>query len=505
MRPTWTGLLAILLLWSGVAAAQDAPAVSLRVQHVDGRLDTTITAERLATPDEELFVAGSDLARILQAGRFWRHDVRKLVLRVEDQRITFTVGARSVVGGAQTILLRHEVRFHKGEPWIPLEFLTDVLPSLTDREVRYDAESLRLILGERATNVTALGIDANSDRTELRLTLAEPLAFRVDDRRTRQLVIKIYGGTLDPGQIRLGGARGLVEGVESTQEEGFALVTVRLSELAQSYQSLTERDGRVILLRIEPMPVTTIPEPVPRGPHLVQTLPPEARARKVVVRKVVIDPGHGGVDVGATGRADVQEKDITLAVARELASVLRDRDDIQAVLTRNDDSSLGLVERTEFANREGADLFVSLHCNAWFDPTARGVETYFLAPAESEWGAGVAAKENAVAEGADDLDFILWDLVQNVYIQESATLAEAVQGRVANDVELHNRGVKQAGFRVLVGAFMPAILVEMGFLTNSSDARTLNDPASQRRIARAIADAIIDFRARMDAVREETR
>jgi N-acetylmuramoyl-L-alanine amidase len=157
------------------------------------------------------------------------------------------------------------------------------------------------------------------------------------------------------------------------------------------------------------------------------------------------------------------------------------------------------------ANREGADLFISLHCNAWADPRARGVETYFLAPAKSEWDAQVARTENTSTAAAEDLDFILWDLVQNLYIQESATLAEEVQTRLAADLGLPNRGVKQAGFRVLVGAFMPAILVELGFLTNDDDASRLRDERWQRDAAEALADAIVEFRARMDALRERSR
>ncbi len=494
----------LLLSLLPTAAAAQGPTSVLHVRPGDGQLELQVEMRQLSDT-EDWYLSGGEVAEMLQAGRFWRSDVRKLVLRVRGQRLTFTVGARSVVGASRTILLHQPVLFHGGQPWIPLEFLTQILPELTDIAVRYDPEDQRLRIGERPTNVQALRIESTAEATELRLDLGEVLAFRVDDSRVRHLVVKIYGGVLDPSRIALSRPRGLVDAVTSRQEEGFALVDVQLGELAQRYSSSAEAEGRRILLRIEPLPVTTIPEPQPRGPHLVQTLPPQARSRRVDVRKVVIDPGHGGVDVGATGRADVREKDITLAVARELARILRERDDIAAVLTRADDSSLGLVERTEYANREGADLFVSLHCNAWFDPAAQGVETYFLSPAKSEWDADVARKENIAAGHSDDLDFILWDLVQNAYIQESATLAEAVQAGLVEDTGLRDRGVKQAGFRVLVGAFMPAILVEMGFISNSDDARALTDRKQQRRIARALADAIVDFRARMDAIREGSR
>ena len=487
------------------AQFRDVETSTWRARHADGRFDREIELARLMDDRQAWFVAGSDLADLLQVGRFWRPDVRKLVLRVDDQRLTFTVGARAVVGGQRTILMRSPVQWHQGQAWIPLEFLRDVLGELTARDVDIDEEERRIILGDVQLNVTGLQVTRDEDVTELRIRLSEPLAFRVDDSRLHDLVVKIYGGTLNPGAISLSQPQGLVNGVRSRQEQGFALVEVSLSELASRYQSLTEDEGATILLRVEQAPVTLIPDPVPRGPHLVQTLPPESAGREVNVRRVVIDPGHGGTEVGAVGVGGLTEKEITLSVARQLEAILERREDIDVILTRETDEFLGLVERTERANREGADIFISLHCNAWSDPTARGVETYFLSPAKSQWDAHVARSENTSAAAAEDLDFILWDLVQNLYIQESATLAEAVQTRLADDLGMLNRGVKQAGFRVLVGAFMPAILVELGFLTNRDDAAKLGDERWQRAAAEALADAIVEFRARMDALRERSR
>ena len=509
------GLLALLLLMlipaaprDGVRAQSsldDAPSSEWRVRYVDGGRATTMELRQLAMPSEEWFISSRQLADILRVGRFWRTDVRKLVLRVDDQRITFTVGARSVVGGNETILLRQPVIYFEGEPWIPMEFLSSVLPRLSDRQASVDGSSKVIAIGERRLNVSGMDVRNEGDQTVLRIHLDSALAFRVDDSRVRNLVIKLYGGALNPTQILMNTPRGLIDAVRGRQADGFALVEVDLSQLASRYQSLTEDGGKTILLRIDQAPVTMIPEPEPRGAHVVQTLPPEKRGREVQVRRVVIDAGHGGGDLGAEGLNGLREKDVTLAVARKLEEILERRHDIEVILTRTGDESIGLIERTEAANRYSADLFISLHCNAWPSRAAQGVETYFLSPAKTEWDADVARKENAGVGAAEDLDFILWDLVQNAYIQESATLAEEVQERLAADLGLVNRGVKQAGFRVLVGAFMPAILVELGFVTNSRDAAKLADPDFQEAAAEAMAEAIVEFRARMDALRERSR
>jgi len=487
--------------WAQIPSPQTATA---DVIYADGRSSGTVTLKRLALDSQEWFIAGSELSDILQVGRYWRLDVRKLVLRIDGSRVTFTVGARSVVGGDRTILLREEVRFHEGEPWIPMEFLRDVLGQITERAVDWDAEELSIQLGSRSYNVTGLDIRSEGLGTELRIRMDSPLAFRVDDSRPRHLLLKIYGGRADRSALSVTRPQGLVENVQARHEGSAAVIEIELSELASRYQSLSEGRGETILIRIEQAPVSTIPEPVPARPHLVQTLPPEAKGRKVEVRKVVIDAGHGGADNGRTGVNGLQEKDITLAIALEVERILKRRRDLDVVLTRSDDSDVGLVQRTEMANKEEGDVFLSIHCNGWYDARANGVETYFLSPAKTEWDAQLARTENASIGAAEDLDFILWDLVQNNYIQESATLAEAVQHRLSSDLNLRNRGVKQAGFRVLVGAFMPAILVEVGFLSNRNEADQIASAAFQRKIAQALADAVLDFRARMDAVREES-
>ena len=507
MRRVTLILLILLTLMPGAPMAQSGSGESAKwtAVRVDGGGSVEVELRRLAPESDEWYVSSKDLADLLGVGRFWRTDVRKLVLRIDDRRITFTVDARSVVGEGETLLMRQPVYYFEGEPWIPLEFLSSVLPKLSDRQASVDGDRQRITLGERRLNVVRLEVTTVGDQTELRLRLESALAFRVDDSRVRNLVIKLYGGALDPGRIRMGQARGLVDAVRGRQADGYAYVEVDLSELASRYQSLTEDGGKTILLRIEQAPVTLIPEPEPRGAHMVQTLPPEQRGRDIEVRRIVVDAGHGGGDLGAEGRGGLREKNITLAVARKLEDILERRHDIEVILTRDGDESLGLVERTETANRYSADIFISLHCNAWPNGRAKGVETYFLSPAKTEWDASVARTENAGVSAAEDLDFILWDLVQNAYIQESATLAEEVQERLASDLGMENRGVKQAGFRVLVGAFMPAILVELGFVTNQQDAAKLSDPEFHTRAAEAMAEAIVAFRTRMDALRESSR
>lgn len=225
--------------------------------------------------------------------------------------------------------------------------------------------------------------------------------------------------------------------------------------------------------------------------------PPPAQ----IVREVVIDPGHGGAEEGAKAPSGLMEKEMTLDIARRLAALLR-ADNFDVTLTRDGDEDLSLDARAAVADNKHADIFISLHANASRSPSARGAETYFLASEATDDAARTtAALENdavgmgksAPAEG--ELPLILWDLAQVEYLKESAHLGGVIQARLNEALGLKDRGVKQAPFRVLVGATCPAVLVELGFVTNADEEKLLASPDHRRRLAEALAAAVKQFRA----------
>ncbi|HEX6159575.1 MAG TPA: N-acetylmuramoyl-L-alanine amidase, partial [Thermoanaerobaculia bacterium] len=181
------------------------------------------------------------------------------------------------------------------------------------------------------------------------------------------------------------------------------------------------------------------------------------------IRTIVIDPGHGGKEVGAVGPGGLMEKDVTLALCRKLADALAAKTGARVVLTREDDSVVSLDQRTAIANQYKADLFLSVHTNAAVVKGAKGSETYFLSlEASDELARKAAETENAAAasDPGSDLKLILWDLAQQAYLEESSRLATVIQEEMNAVSGVQNRGVKQAPFKVLVGATMPAALVE---------------------------------------------
>ena len=224
---------------------------------------------------------------------------------------------------------------------------------------------------------------------------------------------------------------------------------------------------------------------------------------------IVVDPGHGGVEPGAIGPSGIKEKDLTLDLARRLKTLL-ERQGITVVLTRDDDRVLPLDDRTAIANHNRAMLFISLHVNASNRKTAVGAETYFLSTsatdAEARTLAGLenkayeppstAAKAATASPTDRGLELVLWDLAQNSFLAESSRLAEAVQNELNALTGVRDRGVRQAPFRVLMGATMPAILVEAGFISNPEEEARFKDDAYKDKIAAAIAAAVSAVAAR---------
>ena len=230
------------------------------------------------------------------------------------------------------------------------------------------------------------------------------------------------------------------------------------------------------------------------------------------VMRIVLDPGHGGKDPGAVGKKlKAREKDINLGVALKLKQLLEQELGITVLLTRADDRFVSLQDRTKYANDHKADLFVSLHTNASKDSKARGLETYYLSTAQSSDARAVEALENEVVElfegGSaaktkyDDLNFILSDLSQTEHLESSNSLAGNIQQNLVAGTQSYDRGVKQANFYVLRGAFMPSILVEMGFISNAEEEHLLVNPEYQNRLARTIFEGIKRFKYRYDRIR----
>jgi len=242
------------------------------------------------------------------------------------------------------------------------------------------------------------------------------------------------------------------------------------------------------------------------GPAAAAPIESAGPAAASTALTIVIDPGHGGTETGAIGPGGLQEKELTLEIAKRVAAALPRVLACRTVLTRDTDLLISLDDRTSVANHERADLFLSIHANSSRAASAQGSETYYLSlEASDKIAQEVASRENAApgaptpgpgASANPGLDFVLWDLAQSAHLKESSELAEAIQVELNAVSGTGSRGIKQAPFRVLVGATMPAVLVEVAFISNPEQEKELKSPEFQQSIADAVARAVARFFAK---------
>ncbi len=373
-----------------------------------------------------------------------------------------------------------------------------------------------------ALEVTGLRATGDARGAEVRVELSRAARVEVHDvagpsGTLARLYVDLPPGTvLREGVPRAADGGGPVSGLRVGRGDGGTVRVAIEVAGAAAYQVHRSDDGRVLRVLVAPATVAAAgPEPPAarrdgdgssHGPARPRTAP-EPRPRV----KIVIDPGHGGHDPGAEGFA--VEKDVTLAIARRLATLLRERVGADAILTRDDDATLTLADRTARANAEGADLFVSIHANASAGRRLHGIETYYLNNSADHATMRLAAMENGLdllkpmAGKQADIRYILSDLVQVGKIDESAALATAVQRAVVRRVRERWRGVTDLGvkrgpFYVLVGAYMPCVLVETSFLTHAVEGRRLARRDYQADVADGLATGIARYLA--DARRART-
>ncbi|MBZ5638288.1 MAG: N-acetylmuramoyl-L-alanine amidase [Acidobacteriia bacterium] len=347
--------------------------------------------------------------------------------------------------------------------------------------------------GNPTAKVTA---DTGGSATRVIVTLSQPVASSITTSATKVEIVFASPVDLTPAESKIDDAI-----LKGWQARGDRTLTLSMGSAYKGYESFELKNPSRVVIDL-------------RGDRPSRSEPSIAAPRAGRVRPViVVDPGHGGVEIGAAGPSGAQEKDVALDLARRLKIALEREAGATVVLTRDEDRLVPLDERSAIANHNRALLFLSIHLNASKRRGAAGAETYFLAPESTDdeartlaalenHASGVAeAPEAQKPEGDRGLDLILWDLAQNQYLAESARLAESVQKEMNALAGTKDRGVRQAPFRVLMGATMPAILVEAGFITDPAEESRLKDPAYLDKVVDAIVRAVrgyLEGRTRLD-------
>jgi N-acetylmuramoyl-L-alanine amidase len=483
---------AILLLALGAAlSSQPAPAPSLTMLSRDGRRPMTI-----AMVGDQEFVALDDLASTF--GLTVQESLGAITVSYRGRTIVLTPD-QSLASVAGRLISLPAPPSRSGRRWlVPLEFISRALGPIYDQRLDLRKPVHLLVIGDLRVPRIAVRYDALG-ASSARLTVdATPGANSTVTQDNQRLTIKFDADAIDVANPPLAPqvAQSLVQDVRASDQTSLA---VELGPRFAGFRSTTQPVDTTTRLTIDILaaqPTETPPSaaaPQPPAPEL----PPAFGMPVSPIRTIAIDPGHGGDDEGAHGAQGTKEKDLTLAVARRAKGVIEARLGIRVLLTRDDDRNVPLDERTAIANNNKADLFLSFHVNASLRRSTTGASILYAAfdknPALAQAPGGVE-RLPTFGGGLRDIEMVPWDLAQTRHVDQSTAFANVLREQLANRVPLAPRPVDSAALRVLESANMPAVLIELGYLTNGDQERLLGGDAFQTTFVQSLYDAVVRFR-----------
>ena len=495
-------------------------ALTASLRHVQAQEILTLLspdgprALALARVNGQPMVALSDLAEAF--GLAVREDTLADGLTITYQNrvivLTASQGLASVAGRVVS-LPSPPVRTSRG--WhVPIEFLDRALALVIDTPIQLRRRSGLVIVGDLRVPEIDIGYTVASGQARLTFEMVSPAPYVIEEV-PQQLLVKFDADALDvtlPQATR----DSLVAGVRVGNQPTW--IAIALGSQYASYQSSLQTGvggaSRLIIdvLSSAPAAVARVneraatasrpPAAVPASPDAPPAdaaPPPLEFTAPAVLNTVVIDPGHGGDDTGTTGPNSVLEKDVTLQVATRLRRAIESRLGLRVVMTRDGDWMIRLDERAAIANNNKADLFISLHANASLSPAPSGAEVYYLSlyddAVETRLTGSTDHTVPVLGGGVRSIEVVSWDMAQVRHLDQSARFARIVDTELRRRVAMRQTDVQRAPFRVLVGANMPAVLVELGFLSNPAQAEQLASASFQETLAQALFQSVVRYRA----------
>ena len=441
------------------------------------------------------FISIIDISKILaKRDPYINSERKKMVLYIGDNRIKVSSGSSYILVDEKVYQMPIYPIWLDNDIFIPAEYFFDILKRTTLPGINYDSRSMVLNLDILEFSITGVNITQKANGTILRINTKKIFpegSISSFFHENGWFYITIADALVDTTEIRRSDTRGVIQRVAADQLGKTAQLAFQIRSKVESHELYQSRDQNEIVVSLR----TPMDNSV-------------SRINKVKDRwksdTIVLDAGHGGKDPGTLGRRGTKEKDIALDITKRVGLLLEKNTKLKVIYTRREDVFIPIWERTKIANEANGKMFLSIHLNGNPNKTAYGFETYLLRPGKTEDAIEVAHRENEVIKLEDrsenkyrDLsgeNLIIATMAQSVYMKESEELAAMIQEEMGKKVKSKNRGVKQAGFHVLIDASMPNVLIEAGFLTNANEERNLRKSNYRQIIANSIYRAIVKFR-----------
>jgi len=446
------------------------------------------------------YLSINDFANLFSARTYFDKQNKKIIVYLQDKVLKITAFNPFIIIDQQVYQLPIETEYQNEEIYVPLKYFINIINEVFPFRIIYNKWNKQLeIITPELSNIIKINIEEKVNGTLIKISTTKDFVESELGLRTGHgwIYVDLYGGKVDSSVLYAEYDKGLIANVVPSQlSDELCQIGFRLRDDILEKQLMLQNSNEILV---------SIKTKKDLSKEITENL--EREKKKWLIDKIVIDPGHGGKDPGAIGQKyKTKEKDIVLSISRYLKEMLEEELDIEVLMTREDDRFLELDQRTEFANRNQAKLFISIHANSNPNRNVRGVSTYFLGPNNTDDARNVANIENSVirlentSKYADlsQENFILSAMAQNRFNTESQDLADIVQKEISQECNQPDLGIRQAGFYVLWGASMPNILVETAFISNLNEEKLLRSDSFQKKQARAIFRSIKKFKEKYE-------
>ena len=461
--------------------------------HVFNRSAGTESEIKTLPKSKLIYISAKDLAHSFTSKLYENTERKKLVLYIAGRKIKISGNSSYIMIDDKPYQMPQITRVESNDLYVPAEDFLGILKATILPGINFDSRKEFLDIDIIRFNITGIHIDVKSNGTIIRLTTKKPFSERNISSFINKhgwYYLTVAGAMVDTTTLNAGLSRGVVRRIESDQIGKTAQVAFKLGKEVISHEWYQSLDPNEIVI--------TLRTPLGKVDGYIEDVKERWR-----LDTVVLDAGHGGKDPGSQGKYGTKEKDVVLDITKRVGRLLEKNAGIKVVYTRDEDVFVPIIDRTKMANDTNGKLFVSVHANANKNRKIQGFETYLLRPGKSEDAIEVASRENAVIKleektgQYDNLtgeNLIMATMAQSMFMKESEDLAAIIQMELDKRLNTPNRGVKQAGFYVLIGASMPNVLVEVGFISNPAEEKKLKQAAHKQRIAESIYEGIKHFK-----------
>ncbi len=395
--------------------------------------------------------------------------------------------------------------------YIPIDYVHNYLNNFSTKQIKFNLTDITILTStdekenknikveEKTTTSSNLNYSIEEKANGTLITIkSNEILPKINHSLSKNIIeLNLYGKNFNPNNIAK--EKGLIKEIEMKSDKEKFSMLLYLNQGYSTYEVLQKPNTKEAIITIH---------------SKIFSKPITTKKDKWIFDVIVIDAGHGGKDYGAIGVNNAIEKEINLGIALKLGKLIEDKmKNVKVVYTRNNDTFVELYKRGKIANENNGKLFISIHCNSTPKKRkdANGYEIYLLRPGRTEEAIDIAERENSVIKYEDDPkryqkltdeNFILVSMAHSSYMKYSEKFSELLDKHFSQNIKIDSRGVKQAGFYVLVGASMPSVLIETGFISNPTDAEYLKSSTGKNEIAQAIFNAINSFKTYYDTVFE---